>query len=90
MKYLKKLVMIIALIGMLVSIPITLYIWLVWGWYDGFIMAFNALLNDPKSASDFAYGIIKVLLGSFLGVLTGTLVFWFSFVIGLLGHDDRW
>lgn len=65
----------LGLLLMIVAIPLGLYMWLKWGWYDGFVLAFNAIMNDPKSAGDFAWGIIKILVGGFVGALTGYIAF---------------
>jgi len=79
---------VISMIGMALAIPFGIYVWLIWGWYEGFVMAFNAIMNDPKSASDFAFGVIRIILGGFLGALSGILVFWLSLALGILG-DKR-
>lgn len=69
------------LLGMLfliLAIPCGLYVWLKWGWYDGFVLAFNAITMEPKSAGNFAWGVCKVLLGGALGGIT----FYLSIIIG--------
>lgn len=71
----KTLIRIFGILLMCLAIPIGLYMWLKWGWYDGFVMAFNAIMNDPKSAGDFAWGIIKILVGGFVGAITGYVAF---------------
>lgn len=72
MKYLVRL---LAIIAMMFAIPLGLYVWLKWGWYDGFVLAFNAIMNEPRDAGNFAWGVIKVLSGGFLGALTGYVTF---------------
>jgi hypothetical protein len=79
---------ILSIIGMVIAIPFGIYIWLVWGWYGGFVMAFNAVMNDPKSAADFAFGVMRVILGGFLGVMSGMLVFWLSLGLGIISEDN--
>lgn len=69
---------IIGIILMILALPVGLYMWLKWGWYDGFVMAFNSVMNEPKSASDFAWGVIKVIAGTTIGILSG----YFMFIIG--------
>jgi len=71
----KTLIRIFGILMMCLAIPLGLYMWFKWGWYDGFVMAFNGIMNDPKSASDFAWGVIKILVGGFVGVLTGYAAF---------------
>lgn len=59
----------------ILAIPLALYIWLKWGWYDGFVLAFNAVMNDPKSAGNFAWGVIKILIGGAFGAIIGLMAF---------------
>lgn len=71
----KTTIRLFAILLMLIALPLGLYIWLKWGWYDGFILAFNAVMTDPKNAGDFAWGIIKILVGAVAGSLTGYITF---------------
>ena len=64
----------------LAAVPFGLYMWLYWGWYGGGVEAFNAIMIEPRSASNFMVGIVKILTGSLLGVLCGYI----SFFIGTL------
>ena len=72
----------LGLLLMIIAIPLGLYVWLKWGWYDGFVLAFNGLMNDPKSASDFARGVCKVLIGGAAGAFTFWSVFFGGLIIG--------
>lgn len=78
----------LSIIGMLAAIPFGIYVWLVWGWYDGFVMAFNAVMTDPKSASNFAFGVMRIIFGGILGVITFYITFILSLTVGILG-DKR-
>ena len=72
---------ILGLLLMVVALPIGLYIWLKWGWYDGFVLAFNAIMTEPKSATDFAWGLIKIFCGAAVGAITGYVTFFFGALI---------
>lgn len=62
------------------------YVWFVWGWYEGLMLLYDSIANKT-GAGDFAYGVIKILCGSTLGVL----VFWGMVAagMGVAGFGDK-
>jgi hypothetical protein len=58
----------------IIAIPLGLYIWLVWGWYEGAMLVYNSIAN-ATGAGDFAWGIIKFFVGASCGAIIGAVTF---------------
>jgi hypothetical protein len=66
----KILLGLVGVVALLVAIPVGLYVWFIWGWYEGLTLVYNSIAN-ASGAGDFAWGVVKFLAGNFLGVLSG-------------------
>lgn len=70
---------ILGVLLMIIAIPVGLYMWLKWGWYDGIMLMWDAF-NTTKSGGDFAWGLIKFMVGGAVGAICG----WVTFFAGAL------
>ena len=64
---------ILGILIILLSITSGMYIWLWWGWYDGGVEAFNAIMIEPKSVINFMIGVLRIIFGGAIGYIFGLI-----------------